>query len=290
MPRAGDHTVPHLTLGERPAGVGAGVLHRVNPPAFAIHEHRVAGQVHPPRRPLGQLSRGQHRGPLARTGQPGVVVDHQPPGEDQFPTQVCGRGAHAQAGHRERFRGSAASLYTSCERGDLQAEAAHVDQPVQEPEAPLAAIGHGPVRETRDGGRHRGGRTGAREHARREVLAGNVEDRGSHPQTDWSVGQDRVQRVSEPAAVQEVLDPVGTGRRQQRLQPAHERLGGAFQPAGFFEDAQQAAGPAVLHRGEALGVQGPRFQHSYYHVKCQPDESPAAWGDRGRGRHGPKNR
>src|SRR5205823_11868118 len=59
VPGAGDHAVLDLALGERPAGVGAGMLHRVNAAGLAVDQHRVTAQVHPPGHALRQLRRGQ---------------------------------------------------------------------------------------------------------------------------------------------------------------------------------------------------------------------------------------
>src|SRR5665213_2696618 len=177
-----------------------------------------------------------HRGPVGGTGLPRIVVDHEATTEDKLAAYVRRGGADAEPGEAEQPAGTPPPRGSSGQRTQLEGEPGGVDQAVEQAEAPLAAIADRPV-----SGAGRGGRDGRRTSRGRQgdgaaVVTDRVEHRYGRPEADGQIAEDRVQRVSEPAAVEDVHHrPLVADRLQQRS----DALAEAFEPPHLLEETER---------------------------------------------------
>ena len=215
MPGAGDAAAVDRPLLERAAQVAADAVEGLDPVPVADEQHRDAAGRHPSVLAGGELGVGEDVGPPPWASPPGGAVDVDAPREDEVAAQVAPARDAAVADQGEGPAGAAPAPEPGGERGRVERQGHAVGGCVHQADAPVGALGVGPVVEP---GRRRGdggGQPRGHEHvggAGRAGAAGQVLHRGHGPRA----GRDKDVLVCEDRWRREPFSRRGRGPPRRR--------------------------------------------------------------------------
>jgi hypothetical protein len=268
VPRALDETLRVRTARERTAGVGAGVVEREDGIALADQHERVDSELGLDELALGDIAIAVelarlHRDPLRACAAERVAADHIAGDVDDIAADVRPGREDQEPDHRQRDPERAREVADPDEdRDDVHDERDEHQGRVQRRSIARRAVRIGVVREPGGGrGEHRQDPEDERD-LRRDTLTEHVEHDDEEEDPDRHVRQDGVDRVAEPATVQEVAQlrhpveepvQVAVGPGTEWLHPPVLRIHQPSQPAshgrlGTSERPESRPGFARLRR------------------------------------------
>lgn len=221
VPGALDDVAVELSFGERSTEMRADLADGIDPALAANEQHAGATGFDAAGLAIAQLIGVEHGCPFSRRRVPvRGVIDADPLAIHEMAAEICGGDRDGIADRGERPSGVAAPALALREGDGEEGRRGRIQQAMGEADAACRAVGGLPVGQAGEGRANGSGESNLNGQVGARAIVDGVEDDCGGPRSEREVGEDGVQGVAEPDAVQEVAD--FAARRARRIERASD--------------------------------------------------------------------